>query len=265
LFGLRPKSETERETKMKTSVSAKSSIAHLLSFSAFLLLTAGVTPSKAQILINGGFESPVLVAGGPGVYLSDPATNCLVENFGSDEVLPLPGWSVGTNVDVAIDRPAGSVYGASPAEGAQFLAFDPGDRPPGGNISQSFQTAPGQSYVLSFFVGGAGSGSGLSLDVSLYDGGDLSTPIVDQTFLPPISAGFGPLQILDFTAQSTLTELVFTDTSSPESTVNQDLLLDGVTVDVVPEPRTFTTLLCFGLGALALHGRNRRKLPLAAL
>lgn len=218
-----------------------------------LWLLADLAPCVGQILTNGGFETPALVEGDTGVFQVAGFPDCLGAAFGPDG-LTLPGWEVGTNMVVVVNR--GSAYGASPAEGAQFLAFNPGSRAPGGNVAQTFQTTPGQAYVFGFFVGDTTSGTGLLLNVSVQAAGEASGTLADQAFSPPESAGFGPLQTLGFTALSSLTRVVFTDVSSPDNTINQDLLLDGVTLFAIPEPVSAALVGVASVVAVALGHRR---------
>jgi len=198
-----------------------------------LLLSISCINTYGQIIANGGFESPPLVNGDPYVFnTGDPGT--LGANCGLG-AMNLPGWDIGTNMWVVLNR--GSGYGASPAEGEQFLTFNPGNRGPGGNISQTIQTMPGLNYTISFDVGSMNSGSGLLLNLSIYNGGESTSPLATGAFAPPSLAGFGSAHFLSFTASSTSTKLLFTDVSNPDNTINQDLLLDGVTVIGVPEPK----------------------------
>jgi len=77
---------------------------------------------------------------------------------------------------------------------------------------------------------------------------------VTNSFNPVVGSWISGLT-LAFVANSTSTTLRFTDQSTGTNDVNW--ALDAVTVDVVPEPASYT-LIGLGLGAIALFRKIRR-------
>jgi hypothetical protein len=115
------------------------------------------------------------------------------------------------------------------SDGVSSVQFNPGQTTPNGVLSQSFNTAPGQTYQLAFDIGAdwgtpstaqslqvnvSGNGSLLSRSVTVFAPGDGSSRYIPTNFT--------------FVANSTSTTLSFQDISP--TGLNVDLLLDNVRV-----------------------------------
>lgn len=100
-----------------------------------LLLAAGVTPARAQ-LVNGGFEP----AGASASYHLLPGGSTAI-----------PGW---TTVLSGVEWFRPTLNGAAPDSPAGGYAVDLADYTfPSGGIEQTFATAPGTSYTIDFWFG----------------------------------------------------------------------------------------------------------------
>ncbi len=163
-----------------------------VSGSNIVTVSISVYSNLAQLLVNGSFES----------------------NF--------TGWTQTGNM---------LVQSASPyvmTNGSKLIAFNAGQAPPNGVLSQSFPTTVGQTYQLAFDVGAFGyNTSSQRLEVKL----DGSSNLVNQTIT---IAGIGggntnwSARTFNFTANSTTTTLTFRDTSTTSNSI--DLVLDNVRV-----------------------------------
>jgi hypothetical protein len=141
-------------------------------------------------------------------------------------------------------------YPAAP--GAAFLGWG---NTVGGTLSQTITTVIGQTYAVTFDHGAfGGTGSQQSLLASAFDGAttlgstsaskdatlDFTNIVNSYTFL--------------FTATSTLTQLMFADTST--ITASTDGILDNVKVNAVPVPASLPLLLA-GLGLIGYCSRKK--------
>src|SRR5207244_5780146 len=143
------------------------------------------------------FESPMLAAG-TGQELSAGSTS-------------LTGWTVGNTGLVSWRN--GPAYGVAPVDGAQEIGFNGADTPVGASISQTFSTTVGQTYEVSFNVGRQGPGSGtMSLLAQVRSG--TGAVLGSLTAVAPDSPGYGSAQTFTFTATTSASTLIFTDTSS---------------------------------------------------
>src|SRR5439155_16637514 len=96
----------------------------------------------------------------------------------------------------------GPAFGVDPADGLQQIAFNAGDTVTGASLSESFDTAAGQTYIVSFKVGRVGTGSGtISLLAEVISG--TGAKLGSLTAVAPDSPGYGPAQRLAFTATTT--------------------------------------------------------------
>jgi len=147
--------------------------------------------------------------------------------------------------------------GISPVEGVapgdtEAALFNSGNAAPTGVLSQSFATTPGADYTLTFDYGtyGAPGVGGQTLDVEVSG----SSTLVNTTATSPAGGFNTPFELftLDFTADSSSTVLMFTD-SPGNNTMGNDGVLDNVSVVDPPVPdASSTAMLCgMGLGALA--------------
>ena len=140
------------------------------------------------------------------------------------------GWTVTGAVGAVGDE--GST---SPGHAA---AFSLGSNSEGNMLAQSFTTIAGQMYTLNFDAGvyGVRSLGPLQLEVQVTGGGTLLT----ETVTPPYNGDFNPAPFdhytFSFTADGTSATLKFTDAGLGNNSA--DVVLDTVSVVVVPEPMT---------------------------
>lgn len=201
-------------------------------------LVMAFSTAHANLLVNGGFESPVF----------PDNSGHFVHLTGTD----LTGWTTFSTF-------AGTVLFNTSydpvAEGQQAVQIEV----PGDAISQSFATVNGASYRLSFDMsafsgyGGPGLGNAPCPCTSILDVSAGST----SAGFSSSSAGYVSYT-LDFMAGASTTTLTFTNPSSPPAIGNYPHI-DNVSVNAlpVPEPETYALMLA-GLGALGFVARRRR-------
>jgi hypothetical protein len=173
-----------------------------------LILLVPLRGIALPLLTNGSFESPALTST---LNLSGPFT--------------LPGWtgqgpSNGGNAGLVV----GPNNGLTPADSQQHFTFNGGNPSDQGYLEQTLPTTAGAAYEVTFALGRAGGGQSLSLMLTLFD---VASPITAQSFHPPPTTGY-QYHTLAFTAPSTTTTLLFTDTSGPNSI--SDLYIDNIAV-----------------------------------
>lgn len=216
------------------------------------MLLLAVSPIRADLIVNGGFENFVIAGtdanfGGFIRYFSPPANTDIM------------GWTIsGTPSDGApnnVDLVDKSLYAAF--AGSKSLDME-GAVGASGVIFQSFATTPGDLYNLSFEYAnnpqpGSGSsgtmnvlvtGSGTLLDQNVTHSGSLFSNMNYQLFSQ------------DFTANSLTTTLQFEALTKS----GFGIALDAVSVNevgAVPEP-SLVALLGASLIALLFAARRRR-------
>jgi hypothetical protein len=188
------------------------------------------TLASANIVTNGDFET----AGGAG-WTTTP-----VVGFADVSVYAAPNCcgAVGT-------------YPSGP--GAAFFGW--GDTV-GGTLSQDLTTVIGQKYVVSFDHGAFIGASIQSMLASIIGAGGASSPLASQiasSVGTPNLATVATTYSFMFTADSTLTKLLFADTSTVTNSV--DGILDNVSVNAVPLPASLTLILA----GIAMMVRSARK------
>jgi hypothetical protein len=205
---------------------------HAVQRSIRLLIGIGlIAPIVAQAAAfqNGSFESH---AGPTGQYL------------GNVSVL---GWTYnGVGYAVYTDS---NQYGIPAQDGAYYISFGhvgyTGER-----VSQTFDTAVGQSLIVSFWLARQQGTTDSTEEVSVQLTDGIST--YSQSYYINDNAWVS-VALPTFVSGSASATLSFTNIASHGGT---NWGLDGVSVAVVPEPGTFATLLV-GLGIFGLQVRRR--------
>jgi hypothetical protein len=200
---------------------------------------------RANVLLNGSFESPVVT---PGSFLDISPGG---EPAGFD-------WKVGTgNIDLAGPNPF-ILY--PPYDGIQAVDLNGFVR---GSVYQDFPTVLGQQYSLTFaYADNPQEGGISSADVSVTDlvssGTLLATSVSHSTSTNSPPNGDWILYSGAFTATGTSTRVLFTSTSASNS-ASGGIILDDVNVQV-PEPSAFVLagLGLLGMGIVARRNKYRR-------
>ncbi len=202
---------------------------------------------RANMLLNGSFESPVITTG---TYLDIPPGG---EPAGFD-------WKVGTgNIDL---------FGPNqfvlypPYNGVQALDLNGFVR---GSIYQDFPTVLGQQYSLTFaYADNPLEGGVSSADVTVTDLVSNGTLLATSVFHSTSTNGPPPngdwiLYSGTFEATGTSTRLLFASTSASNS-ASGGIILDDVIVQAIPEPSAFvlTGLGLLGMGIVARRSKYRR-------
>jgi hypothetical protein len=157
------------------------------------------------VLTDGGFEQA-----------SDPSLGA-----------PIPGWTtVGTNYSIKA-----AAQGVAPIEGRKTLAFNSGNTPPNATISQTFATAAGTSYQVSFGHGVLGAVLDQRATVTVSNtGGPI---IVSNTYTVSGTGNFASVtwttRQFTFTAASSSTTIAIRDATT-NTAINNDQYIDDVQV-----------------------------------
>lgn len=194
---------------------------------AMLILGTGPIPrAVAAPFMNGGFEDP----SDPGPTAHPPGNTAIT------------AWVVG-GTGGPLQRASGEVIGGllRPYEGYYSLWFGGGQAPIGTSISQTFDTAVGTNYFVSFAIGKLGTDVPvvrLRAVVKASGGSTNAAFVVTRT-----NEGWAAVTGFFFTATSAQSTLAFTDES--DSTINVDAALDSVSVTITNLPLTWTDIGAF--------------------
>ena len=204
-------------------------------------LSIGLIPAaaSAQLVVNGGFEAPVI---------TDPCCNTAPPDA-------LPGWTVTPNVNV-VNGTFDSTNGNLAYQGNQYL--DLVGQGGTGSISQALMLTPGQTYTLTFAYSHNLFAPAEATSASaqyLIDG--LSGTVFHNT--GTTSNLDWQIQTGNFVATGN-DVLSFTNlTGGP----NEGIFLDAIDVAPVPEPATWGLMLLgfFGIGFAMRRNRRAATLP----
>jgi hypothetical protein len=217
---------------------------------AGLLATFGTLPLRADSIVNGSFESPVVPVGG-------------FTNFASGST-GITGWTViGAAGGVSIVSGTFSQNGISfPAEnGTQWLDLTGDGTNSNEGVQQTFASTAGTQYTLSFWVGNVNNPGGIFGTTSTVDVLLGGAPLITATNANTTTGTQTWDQFTTtFTATGSTSTLAFIN---GDPSLDNSNGLDNVAVNAsggpspVPEP---STLLLLGSGSLGLVGWARKKL-----
>lgn len=217
---------------------------------------------------NGDFESTGIP---PGTFVS----------LSGGASPPPAGWMVGGNITPFAEFLENGVFGVVGISGPNVVGFGGGGTS-GASLYQVFDTLPGQSYRVDFFVTSQQGNSPMpqSVDLQVFssvDGTSLFTPTgLNTTLIPGYDSSaesfhWAPGNSLLFVAPTAFSMIRFMDTTPDSSASNW--ALDGVTVSLVspvledvvvervsavPEPESLASMLG-GLVVLATIVRRRKR------
>jgi choice-of-anchor C domain-containing protein len=214
--------------------------------SVALLIAVGSSGAKANLILNGSFEVP-LVTTSPFYANYGPVSGD--QNYGGTS---FTDWTIPSgNVDVVASRPGGWQAQA----GSQSLDLFGNVA---GTISQSFATTLGQAYTLSFWYSNNGYGAPQpsSAFVSVVSGGSLLADNVQHQGASPSNMNWVHYTNT-FVGTGQMASLIFGDTSNP-ACCNGGIALDNISVTAVPEASTWAMMILgfFGVGFVAYRRKS---------
>ena len=190
-----------------------------------LIITAFGQVAKANLILNGDFESP---SGGLGRYLGGSTA--------------ISGWTVlGNDVDLLTtnySETSNGMFTFNAESGLQSIDLTGnGNNGPTNGITQSIPTVTGTHYALSFYVGSALSTNGTSsyqppgaVDGLSIDGGPI-IPFTSRPIVPGQITWTG--YTYSFTATGPVSTISFLNATPLNTSLGE---LDNVSVVAVPEP-----------------------------
>src|ERR1035437_9663465 len=203
----------------------------------------GASPAMANIVTNGSFED---------------LTRFPLANYAWGMSSALTGWTQGNGDQFEIQvaknflTPATGYYNSFNVayDGAHYLELNANRL---GEISQFLDTIAGQYYRLTFgYSGRSDSGYGNDSMADVYWGGVKVNPtILDEA----PNSGWQTFNYT-LTATGNSTELRFVSLG-PTSRSSYGSLLDGISVNAIPEPETFALMLA-GLGLLGFATHRQK-------
>lgn len=211
----------------------------LLGVAAVAAFISAVSPASASVnlLTNGSFETGTYVNGGSNfetLFGGSNAINGWVVNSGSIDWINTY-WGAG----------AGNFSVDMSGNGA-------------GSISQSFNSTVGQTYNVSFMLGGNPDGGPTVKSIDVFINGELHTFTFDTTGVSKNAMGWQTFSF-NFTSNTAIQNLTFA--SSGESPWGP--AIDNVSVSAVPEASTWMMMLIGFAGIGFITYRRARKLPVA--
>lgn len=197
-----------------------------------LAMVAMVSPVHANLILNGSFEVG-----------TDPNPGFTTLGSGDPNIT---NWTVGGSIDYM-----GDYWQA--ADGVRSIDLNGFFAE--GSVSQSFTTAVGQSYHVTFYMAGNPDGEPSVKTLVASDGGS-QVFTFDIAAVPSTHENMGWEQKeFDFIAGGTGTTLTFASSNDADGAYGP--ALDQVSVNAVPEPGTLI-LLGSGLLGLALTGMRKK-------
>ena len=189
----------------------------ILKRSAMAAMAAGpIGASAANLLVNGGFESPI--------------PSPLTSGYAFADGAGIPGWFSSSARGIVVFN---GIY-RPPGEGAQAIQLES----PGDSISQTLSTTPGAAYRLTFLL-------------SSFDALNGTLTVWGPGFQWPATGTPNAYvaHSVEFAAIADRTTITFVN-SAPSGSYNYPHL-DGVAVSAIPEPSAAWLAAC---GLLAGYG-----------
>ena len=204
-------------------------------FASLALGLAALAPAHANLLANGGFESP------GAAYAEVPGGSMFIS-----------GWTtILSGVEYLNPASPAALNIGSAFEGVMIVDLANFTFSNGG-IEQMFATAPLQQYTLTFAAGNlkayGRTGDGI-VDVQV---GSLTTSVSTATDTGGTAVQWKPIA-LTFTALAPVTTLSFTNM---QDSFTHFAFVDGVSVTAVPEPQAVALMLA-GLAVVGTVARRR--------
>ncbi len=198
-----------------------------------------------NLLADGSFETPIV----SGVVSYPPGSSAIA------------GWTTGG--DGVVFQTNGPYTGILPADGLQQIGFHwEGHAAGGSTIAQAFTTTPGQHYLLQFNVAAKYDNTNPNASLSLRaDVGPNAGGIDASLSVAPAVSQQYVVSVLAFTASSSTTRLLFSDTSPDQ--IGADIFIDAVRVTLDDGTWTLVTPAGTPPGGRAGHscvfdpGQNR--------
>lgn len=239
-------------------------------FSGLFAIFFAPTTAWAEMIVDGGFENPVLASGGVQAYTPG-------QSFGGPGgwlSLGNPGTSVGI-LQTSVSEPGNGMTAFNAHAG--FNSFDltgPYNQGPSLGISETVATVAGQGYLLTFYVGTATPTFGTSLASFYHDPGtvDLSIDGGSRLHFTNTSRTNGFVNwkqfSYEFIASSSTTTISFFNGTAPiNNNVNSTGIgsngsnyvgLDDVSLNSVPVPSSLTMVAGF-VATITVAGVIRRR------
>src|SRR5258708_33636369 len=174
---------------------------------------------SANLLVNGGFETPQIGFGVSGQDCTDDSAGQIAG----------AGWHVTSNSVDIVSNKVGGTYASTPAVGTQYLDLD-GYAP--GTISQTVATVPSRRYTLRFAFAATpfvGNGADPRTANVLFAGKALTSLSKSTTGETPTKPGWAYKQFI-VTAASTSSTVTFVGTSGG----SLGIALDDISLTSMP-------------------------------
>jgi hypothetical protein len=218
---------------------------------AFALILIGTGPLQAGLIINGGFEDPVL---GPGTAV----------RLAGGQIIGSTGWTVVGNAIVDVQttyaEPGNGMSAFNAQEGLNSLDLTAASNEgPSCGVQQMVSTVGGQRYVLSFYVGRADANqfyaTPATVDLSI-DGGPRISFTNSNTTPGFVNWEQFTTSFVATNANTTITFLNGTPLGANYAGLD-NVVLNPAASSPVPEPASLS-LLTLGVAGLAGYGWRKR-------
>ena len=217
----------------------------LKSLFLFATCVAAAPLAEASLVTNGSFETNVVAVDTwepANVELAGWTVNDSESDGGNRSISLFNGTFFGANITDSVAPGTNSAF-----EGNQYLAFNSFQGDGLSSISQDLTTEVGKLYTVQFSIAHAFPGGPHSVTV---DAGGINS------LSPVATLNAWTTHSFDFVATSTTTTLLISDNLGAGVTTDSDLLVDAVSVTLVPEPGSLA-IAAVGLGLIVQRRRRR--------